>query len=112
MIDVNEEAARVLDTLPYNVVYQSPEKLAALPAVSYYTLTEGNGFMADNSGVSMVAYIQVDVWSAVPSETAKMAAAVYDVLTAAGWHRDFIRDTAPTDGVYHKTARFCREFIY
>ena len=111
MKDLAREAAKSLDTLPYTVVYQSPEEKKTLPVVSYYLLEEMSSFSSDNTDSIIIGYIQADVWAKAAAEVGRISAEAAAVMSADGWHRDFARDMPPSDGVYHKTMRFCKEFV-
>ena len=111
MIDVNAEAEKTLSALDYNVDYYYPQKFNKLPVISFYTLTDNTDFSYDNEDTMQCGTVVVDVWSDKPYECGSVGIEVSDVMTSDGWNREFSRDLLPTDGIYHKTMRFVKEFI-
>lgn len=111
MVDINVEAEKSLSSLDCNVVYQYPETFTVLPVISYYNLTECGAFYTDNCECIQSGYIQVDIWSCVPSECGTLSIRVNDAMERDGWTREMSMDVPKKDDkVYHRTMRFHKYF--
>ncbi len=111
MLDINIEAEKTLKKLDCAVVYQHPEKFMELPVVSYYNLTECGGFYADNSECIQNGYVQVDIWSDIPSQCGSLSVRVNELMTGDGWTREMSMDVPKkNDRIYHRTMRFQKYF--
>lgn len=113
MRDINIEVKNTLSGLNCRVVYQYPDDFAALPAVSYYTLTEGVSMTADNAELIQEGHIQLDIWGVTMKECSDIAISVDTLMSRGGWAREFSRDLKKEcdERVYHKTMRYKKLFM-
>lgn len=111
MLDINIEAEKSLSKLTCTVVYQYPESFKELPVISYYNLAEKGGFYADNSECIQSGYVQVDIWSDIPSRCGELSAEVNEIMEGDGWTREMSADVPKKDDkIYHRTMRFQKYF--
>ncbi len=111
MIDISMEAQRSLSELDCAVVYQYPDSFTALPAVSYYNLTEKGAFYCDNEESIQEGYVQVDVWSRTGAECGGLSLRVNEIMQRDGWTREMSMDVPKgSERVYHRTMRFKKYF--
>ena len=111
MVDVNAEAEKALSSLPYKVCFYYPEQFNKLPVISFYNLSERGSFGYDDSEVISRGWVQVDIWSAAPAECGRIAIKTAGAMLSHGWTREMSMDVPKTDGIYHKTIRFVKDFI-
>lgn len=110
-IDVNAAAEKTLNRIFCTLTYAYPRDFKVLPTISWYVLHESNDFSSDNTPDIRVGRIQVDVWARLPSECTKLGAEVEMELCRDGWAFEMARDIAPDGAVYHRTMRFCKDFL-
>lgn len=110
MVDINAEVEKSLSGLDCRVEYYYPESFVELPVVSYYQLTERPDFGCDNVESIQTGTVVIDIWSEKPSECGAISLNVNKIMTSDGWGREFSRDLPKTDGIYHKTMRFSKDF--
>ena len=93
------------------VQFQYAEDMAKLPAVTYYVLTEGESFRADNLGQSQIARVQVDIWSLKRSEMSRISVKANELMQNAGWMRELSKDMPKQteQQCYHRSLRFAKE---
>lgn len=111
MVDVNKEVEKVLSSLPYTICFYYPEKFNALPVISFYNLNECGSFGYDDTEVISRGRVQVDVWADSPAECGSIAIETAETMIKYGWMREMSMDVPKTDGIYHRTIRFVKDFI-
>lgn len=111
MVDINAEAEKTLLRLPYKLCFYYPEQWNELPTVSFYDLNNVKTFAADNAGGMATGYIAVDIWTSEPSQGGQMAGEVISLMEADGWWCELNKSLPKTDGAYHKTLRFGKNFV-
>lgn len=109
-MDINREAEKLLSKLPYNLSYFYPDSFNDFPLVSFYDISTKSSFDTDNKKACIRGYIQVDIWSTEPSQTAKIAEETEELAEADGWWCELNMSIDKTDGVYHRTMRLGKEF--
>ncbi len=114
MVDVNMLVEPVLAGVGPPVCYQYPEKFNDLPVISYYNLSENEGFRADGEEWAQVSRVQVDIWADRAVDTGRTGTAVEQAMKGAGWRREFAADLPKQteNRVYHRTIRFAKEIYY
>lgn len=110
MFDVNKEAEKMLSQLPYKLSYFYPEEFADFPIVSFYDINTRGEFSSDNEKDTVRGYIQVDIWTREPSQGGKIAGEITDIAESDNWWCELNMSVDKTDGVYHRTMRFGKEF--
>lgn len=111
MVDINAETEKALSVLPYTVCYYYPDNFNKLPVVSFYNLTERGAFSCDDEEAIQRGWVQIDVWADKPSDCGTIAIEVCNVMMGSGWYREMSMDVPKSDGVYHRTMRFVKDFI-
>lgn len=111
MIDINTEAEKVLVKLPYNLSFYYPEEWNDSPIISFYDININGSFSTDNEKDMMKGYVNIDIWTKEPSKGGKIAIEVTELMEADGWWCELNRSVDKTDGIYHRTMRFGKEFI-
>lgn len=111
MVDVNKEAEKALSSLPYTICFYYPERFNALPVISFYNLSERGAFGYDDTEVISRGRVQVDVWSDTPADCGKIAIEAAEAMISHGWTREMSMDVPKTDGIYHRTLRFVKDFV-
>lgn len=112
MIDINIEAEKSLEKTGYNIVFHYPQKMSALPVVSFFTVSESGGMSADNTDLFRCGVVEVGIFSQVPSQHSQMAQQINKVMTDDGWSRINSMDVPEEkDGVFHRKIRYTKSFI-
>lgn len=113
MVDVNTAVRTVLNRVTDAAVrYFHPGEFNALPVISYYELTSGEGLRCDNEEWAQAASVCVDIWGKSGAQCAEIAAKVNAEMQSEGWRRELSRDMPPEDGVYHKAMRYAKMIYF
>lgn len=111
MTDINKDVQRVLEALPYTVTFSHPERFNKLPVISFYDIHTGGSFSADNSMQIYTGRVVVDVWAKDPAKAGMISSEITKAMNAGGWWCELNRFADKTDGIYHRTMRFGKNFI-
>lgn len=111
MVDINKEAEQVLIQLPYTLSFFYPEEFNEFPIVSFYDINTNGSFDSDNKKDMVKGYVNVDIWTLEPSQGGKIAGEITELMESSGWWCELNRSLPKTDGVYHRTMRWGKEFI-
>lgn len=111
MTDINSDAQKFLESLPYELTFTNPEKWNKLPVISFYDMNTSGSFSADNSTQICTGRVVVDVWTNSPKQGADIALEAIQAMENGGWWCELNRFADKTAGVYHRTMRFGKNFI-
>ncbi len=112
MIDINAEVYNILEGTGYDIVFHYPQRLGALPVVSFYTVSESGEMSADNVEMFRSGVIGVDIYANAPAQCGEIAASVGAALADNGWGHIMSTDVPEeTDGVFHRAMRYTKSFF-
>ncbi len=111
MVDINKEAEQVLIQLPYNLSFFYPEEWNEFPMISFYDINTNGSFDSDNQKDMLKGHINVDVWTTAAAEGGRIAGEITKLMENDGWWCELNRSVDKSDGVYHRTMRFGKEFV-
>ncbi|NLZ95786.1 MAG: hypothetical protein GX921_08185 [Bacteroidales bacterium] len=113
MIDVNAVVSPLLKQTGVEVFFRYPNTFTNTPCISFYTLTDTQGFGADNEEWAQLTRVQVDVWAERAKDTSALGIKVNEIMQSDGWRREYAADLPNQNGEFeHKTMRFIKEIYY
>lgn len=113
MLDINAIAEPLLMQAGVPVYFRYPDEFKDIPCISFYNLSDTEGFRADCTEWAQVTRIQVDIWAEFANETNAIGVKVNEIMQADGWRREYAADMPKQDGkLEHRTMRFAKEVYF
>lgn len=111
MVDICDEVKKLLSKPPYALCFFYPEQWNEFPVISFYDMNHTKSFSSDNEGDMSKGHIVVDIWTLEPGEGGRIAQEVTELMAVYEWWCELNKALPKTDGVYHRTLRFGKEFV-
>lgn len=113
MLDVNSIVEPMLVKAGVSVCFRYPQEFTDIPCISFYNLSDTEGFRADCTEWAQLTRVQVDIWAEHATETNSVGIKVNEIMQADGWRREYAADMPKQDGkLEHRTMRFAKEIYF